>query len=198
MTLCIQKHLQKLFQLFSILLITGYAVNAQDTLDFAPDTLDGPVDSAEAAAFLDHTIGALMEDMNVPGVTFSLVRGDQLLYKKGYGLANIEEARPFDPDNTPTFVGSVSKLFTSTAVMQLYEQGKVQLDVDVNSYLTGFQVDQNFDEPVTIENLLTHTCGFDERALILGTTKQEDMLSTFECVNSGKQPRVIQSLTKTR
>lgn len=180
-----------MFLLFSIFLLGALPVNAQDTLDLSPDTLDGPVDSAEIASFIDKTIGNLMEEMHVPGVTFSLVRGDQLLYKKGYGQANIEEERPFDPDNTPTFVGSVSKLFTSTAIMQLYEQGKVLLDVDVNNYLTGFQIDQNFDEPVTIGNLLTHTGGFEERALILGTTKQEEKLSTFMYVNSGKQPRVI-------
>ena len=178
--------------IFLITFLTGIVkLDAQDTLTIPPDTIEGPLDSVEIAEFLDQVIVDLMEEMNVPGVTFSMVRGDSLLYKKGYGKANIEEDRLFDPDLTPTFVGSVSKLFTSTAIMQLYEQGKVELDVDVNNYLSGFMIDKNYDEPVTIKNLLTHTGGFEERSLLLGTTKQEDKLSTYEYVSLGKQPRVM-------
>jgi CubicO group peptidase (beta-lactamase class C family) len=59
-------------------------------------------------------------------------------------------------------IGSISKLFVATAVMQLVEQGKLDLDTDVNRYLTAFQLEDTFPQPVTLAHLLTHTAGFED------------------------------------
>src|SRR6185369_10883284 len=62
-------------------------------------------------------------------------------------------------------VGSISKLFVWTAVMQLVEQGRVDLDADVNRYLKGVAVPATFKEPVTLAHLMTHTAGFEDHVL---------------------------------
>ena len=62
-------------------------------------------------------------------------------------------------------IGSVSKLFTWTAVMQLVEQGKLDLDADVNTYLKEFKIPQTYPQPVTLKHLMTHTAGFEDHVL---------------------------------
>ena len=62
-------------------------------------------------------------------------------------------------------IGSVSKLFTWTAVMQLVEQGKLDLDADVNTYLTEFKIPETYPEPITLKHLLAHTPGFEDHVL---------------------------------
>jgi CubicO group peptidase (beta-lactamase class C family) len=80
-------------------------------------------------------------------------------------MADLETRRPVEPDRTLFRVASVSKLFVATAVMQLVEQGKLELDVDVNRSLKDFHIEEAFGEPVTLRHLLTHTGGFDDRFL---------------------------------
>ncbi|KPK83507.1 MAG: hypothetical protein AMS27_12625 [Bacteroides sp. SM23_62_1] len=155
------------------------------------DTFIGPHNTSEIASFIDMVFKEEMERLHVPGATISLVRDGEILYLKGYGLANAEQGLPVDPSRTPFFVASVSKLFTATAVMQLVEQGKLDLSEDVNHYLTAFKIDDNFPQPVTIANLLTHTGGFEERSLILAAFSKSDMLSREEYLTLGKQPRVL-------
>ena len=74
-------------------------------------------------------------------------------------------AVPMDPQRTIVRVASVSKTFTATAVMQLVEQGKLDLDRDVNQYL-DFEIPPAFGKPITLRNLLTHTAGFEETPYI--------------------------------
>ena len=83
---------------------------------------------------------------------------------KGYGYANVAKQTPVIPDETLFRIGSTSKLFTWTAVMQLAEQGKIDLRADVNTYLPDFKIPDTFPEPITMLNLLSHTAGFEERA----------------------------------
>jgi CubicO group peptidase (beta-lactamase class C family) len=90
-----------------------------------------------------------------------LVKDGKIFFSKGYGYADLEKKIPVVPDKTLFRVGSISKLFTTTAVLQLVEQGKLKLDDDVNKYLKRFQVKNTYPKPVTVANLLTHTDGFD-------------------------------------
>ena len=129
----------------------------------AGDTLAGPPQPAEVSVFLDAFFETQMEALHVPGAVFLMVRDSTLLVAKGYGYADLEANRRVDPATTLFQVASVSKLFTATAVMQMVEQGQVNLDADVNQYLQTLQVEHAFEEPVTLARLLTHTAGFDER-----------------------------------
>lgn len=107
-----------------------------------------------------------LDSLNVPGATLVLVQGDSILYKTGYGIESLKNKIKVSPDSSIFHLGSVSKTILAIAVMQLYEKGLVELDRDVNEYLTSFQIEQAYDQPITVRHLLTHTAGFDERNLL--------------------------------
>jgi len=120
------------------------------------------IDSAELAKFIDPLMTAQMAKEQIPGAVFILVQNGRVLYQRGYGLANVASMTPVDPEKTIWRIGSISKVFTATAVVQLADRGKFKLGDDVNRYLTKVKVPGTFPEPVRIEHLLTHTAGFDE------------------------------------
>ena len=121
-----------------------------------------PFTAQTLESFLDSFLVAQMDTLQIPGLVISVVKGGDILLKKGYGLADLEAKRPMSPDKTIVRIGSIGKVFTATAVMQLVEQGKLGLDDDVNHHLKDFQLDASFPEPVRVKHLLTHTGGFDD------------------------------------
>src|SRR6266496_2464755 len=116
----------------------------------------------DVAAFLDGILPAQLQREDIAGATIAIVRDGKILFAKGYGYADVEKKRPVSPEETLFRPGSVSKLFTWTAVMQLFEQGRLDLDRDVNDYL-DFKIPEAFGKPITLKNLLTHTPGFEEQ-----------------------------------
>jgi CubicO group peptidase (beta-lactamase class C family) len=124
--------------------------------------LDGLTDPKELEAFLDPLVGGLMEAHHIPGGAIVVVKDGQIFLAKGYGYANLESNSPATADTTVFRTGSISKVFTWTAVMQLAEQGKLDLNADVNTYLTHFQIPAAFDMPITLAQLMTHTAGFED------------------------------------
>jgi CubicO group peptidase (beta-lactamase class C family) len=120
------------------------------------------IDSAELASFVDTLINTQLTKENIPGAVFVLVQNGKVLYQRGYGLANVARRQPVDPEKTIWRIGSISKVFTATAVVQLADRGRYKLTDDVNRYLTRLKVPPTFPEPVTFDHLLTHTAGFDE------------------------------------
>ena len=92
-----------------------------------------PTDPQEVEAFADAFFVAKMAAYHIPGAAFVLVKDGQILFAKGYGYADLENQTPVVPEETVFCAGSVGKLFTSTAVMQLAEQGLI--DMDRNSVL---------------------------------------------------------------
>jgi CubicO group peptidase (beta-lactamase class C family) len=120
-----------------------------------------PADPGDLAVF-DEFFAEQIETIHIPGLTFVLIRDGEVALIKGYGLANVEDAVAMDPEQTVMRIGSVSKLFVATAVMQLVEQGDLDLHVDINQYLDGFRFKDRYAEPVTLAHLLTHTAGFGD------------------------------------
>ena len=116
-------------------------------------------------AFMDGLVGRLMNNNNSASGVVTIVQDDQLVFAKGYGFQDFEDRIRVDPQSTMFRPGSVSKLFTWVSVMQLVEQGKIDLDTDVNEYLETFQIDDTFPEPVTLRHIMTHTAGFEDGAL---------------------------------
>jgi len=133
---------------------------AQDDASNAPGK--GPIDRAELAAFVDGVMAAHLRDKHIAGATISIVVDDQPFFAKGYGYADVAAGTPVSADETMFRIGSVSKLFTWTAVMQLSEQGKLDLDADINKYLVDFQIPATYPEPITLKHLLSHTPGFED------------------------------------
>jgi len=142
-----------------------------------PPVQPGPTDPIELEAFLDGVISAQLTAYHLPGATVAIVKNGELLFSKGYGYANLEEQTPVVADQTLFRPGSITKLFTWTAIMQLVEQGKVDLNADVNIYLKGFHIPDTYSKPITLANLLTHTSGLEDRGEGLYVRNLEDKLS---------------------
>ncbi|GAA2264905.1 hypothetical protein GCM10009853_017810 [Glycomyces scopariae] len=118
--------------------------------------------AANVDAWLDATLPGMLEDSGVAGAAVAVVGDGQVLTTRGFGYADTASGAEVDPADTLFRPGSVSKVFTATAVMQLVESGDLDLDEDVSAYL-DFEIDRNYPEDVTLRHLLTHTAGFEER-----------------------------------
>jgi CubicO group peptidase (beta-lactamase class C family) len=159
----------------------------------APSEAQAPTDSIDVPAmtdFLDGFFATAMDSLHVPGAVFVFVENGQIVLKKGYGYANLSTRTPVDPDTTLFQIASVSKLFTATAVMQLEEQGKVDLDEDVNTYLTAFKIPDTFPKPVTLRSLMTHTAGFDERGIGMAARTAKEWTPLGQYLKERMPPRV--------
>lgn len=134
---------------------------------------------SDVQAFLDGILPMQLAREDIAGATVVVVKDGKVLFAKGYGYSNVQKKTPvtFDTVFRP---GSISKLFTWTAVMQLVERGKLDLDKDVNEYL-DFTVPHTFGKPVTLRNLMTHTPGFEEtlKDLEVETPDRLPSLATF-------------------
>lgn len=139
-------------------------------------TRSGPTDPQEVKAFMDNFFAQKMQDENVPGAVVALVKDGDILFTKGYGYADVEQKIPVTPDKTLFRVASLSKLFTSTAVMQLYEQGLLDLHQDVNQYLKSFQIDNPYPEPITTAHLMTQTDGSSQQLFGLAARTASEIL----------------------
>lgn len=116
----------------------------------------------ELEAFVDGFVSGEQKAYDLAGATVAVVKDGQLFFAKGYGWADVDRRVPVVAEETLFRPGSVSKLLTWTAVMQLVEQGKLDLDADVNSYVTQFKVPAAFDGPITLRHALTHTVGMED------------------------------------
>ena len=133
-----------------------------DSRPVAPTTIHS-VTATDVEAFLDGFVPLQLELDDIAGASIAVVKDGKLLFAKGYGYADVAKKKPVIADSTLFRPGSVSKLFGWTAVMQLAEQKKLDLDRDVNAYL-DFKIPEAFGKPITLKNLLTHTPGFEDQA----------------------------------
>ncbi|MGE5324852.1 MAG: serine hydrolase domain-containing protein [Actinomycetota bacterium] len=117
---------------------------------------------ADVEAFLDGFVPMQLERENIAGAVVLVVKDGKVLFARGYGYSDVAKKTPVSVDATLFRPGSISKLFTWTAVMQLVEEGKLDLDRDVNAYL-DFKIPPTFPKPITMRDLMTHTPGFEEQ-----------------------------------
>jgi CubicO group peptidase (beta-lactamase class C family) len=118
--------------------------------------------AADVDAWLDGYVPYALHSGDIAGAVVAVVKNGEVLFERGYGYADYDKRVSVDPKLTLFRWGSVSKLLTWTAVMQLVEQGKLDLDADVNQYL-DFKIPPREGKPVTLRNIMTHTGGFEER-----------------------------------
>jgi CubicO group peptidase (beta-lactamase class C family) len=149
----------------------------------------GPTDPAELETFLDDLLAKEIGEYHIAGAAVSVVKDGKLFFAKGYGYADIEHRIAVDAERTLFGVGSVGKLFTWTAVMQLVEQGKLDLDADINTYL-DFRIPDTFPQPITLKHLMTHTSGFENRLLDSVVWDAKDLVSAREWLVSHMHARV--------
>ena len=130
---------------------------------------------ADAEAWLDGYLPYALDNGDIAGAVVVVVKDGQVLLQKGYGYSDIEKRAPVDPAGTLFRPGSVSKLFTWTAVMQLVEQGKLDLDADVNRYI-DFKIPARDGKPMTLRQIMTHTTGLEEQIRGLITSRKEAII----------------------
>jgi CubicO group peptidase (beta-lactamase class C family) len=127
----------------------------------APGSATHDLTATDVAAFLDGIVPYAIRRGNIAGATVAVVANGQILFAKGYGYADVKTRRPVLADATLFRPGSVSKLFTWTAVMQQVQAGKLDLDRDINDYL-DFKIPERYGKPITLRDLMTHTAGFED------------------------------------
>jgi CubicO group peptidase (beta-lactamase class C family) len=156
----------------------------------AADTAAPQLTRTDIEAWLDGYLPYAIGTGDIAGGVIVVVKGGEVIAQKGYGYADVASKRPVDPERTLFRAGSVAKLVTHTAVMQLIEQGKLDLEGDITQYL-DIPVPQAFGEPVTLHNLMTHTAGFEEllRGLMASDPKRFMPLATY--VKATKPTRIF-------
>ncbi len=128
----------------------------------------------DLSAFMDGFMPQQIEQADIAGAVVAVVKDGKLLFLRGYGYSDYEKKVPVSPENTLFRPGSVSKLFTWTSVMQLVEQGKLQLDRDVNDYL-DFKVPASFGKPTTLRDIMTHRSGLEETVKQLFVSSEKEL-----------------------
>ncbi|WP_054027061.1 serine hydrolase [Bacillus sp. FJAT-28004] len=143
----------------SLLVPAVYAAPVEPSAALAPKVLN----AENATAFLNDFFASEQIKSQYVGASVVIVKDGKTVAQRGYGLADLETKKPIDPASSVFRIASVSKTFTAAAVMQLVEQGKIGLQDDFTKYVKDLKFDNPFGKPVTIENLLTHTTGFEIR-----------------------------------
>ena len=121
-------------------------------------------DAASRNAKIDAGLKQAADEGDVPGVVAMATDRKSTIYEGAFGKRVLGQPAAMTPD-TVGWIASMTKAVTSAAVMQLVEQGKLDLDADVNKYLTDFKLPTPFGVPVTLRNLMTHTAGLEDGAV---------------------------------
>lgn len=149
----------------------------------------GPSSREEFGNFIDEFFETNLAEAAIPGGVFLMVKDDSVFFARGYGMADLERGMRVDPDSTVFRVGSNSKTVTAAAVLSLVDRGLLDLDTDVNRYLTSLQVPETFEAPITLRHLLTHTAGFDERLFGQHVPHDREPLSLSAYLSAKLTPR---------
>jgi CubicO group peptidase (beta-lactamase class C family) len=158
---------------------TGSPAGAKSSLELTAEDL---------SAFLDGFMPQQLEQADISGAVIAVVKDGKLLFAKGYGYSDYEKKVPVSAENTLFRPGSVSKLFTWTSVMQMVEQGKLDLDRDVNGYI-DFKIPATFGKPTTLRDIMTHRSGLEEtiKDLFVGSEKDLRPISQYLPAHLPKQ-----------
>jgi CubicO group peptidase (beta-lactamase class C family) len=156
----------------------------------ARDTGTHELSRADLEAFLEGFVPFALKNADIAGLTLVVVKDGQILFEQGYGYADVKTKRAMDPKLTLIRPGSTSKLFTWTAVMQLVEQGKLDLDRDINDYL-DFKVNSSFSKPITLRNLMTHRAGFEEGIKSILTYDPKQFTTTEVYLKNHRRPTLF-------
>jgi CubicO group peptidase (beta-lactamase class C family) len=126
---------------------------------------------------LDDYITGQMSKHGIRGISLAVTAGTEIIYLKGYGIAG--QNRPMTPQ-TPMYIGSQSKSFTGLAIAQLIEQGKIDPNEHVQTYIPWFRVaDEDASRRITVNHLLHHTSGLSEAgftAILPENASNEDVV----------------------
>ncbi len=140
--------------------------------------------------FLDGFMPLQIGRADIAGAVIAVVKDGHVLFEKGYGYADMAAKRPVVPESTLFRPGSISKLFTWTAVMQQAELGKLDLDRDVNGYL-DFRIPASFGKPITLRDLMTHRPGFEETVKDLAVDTASELRPIGQYLRTHIPPQIF-------
>ena len=196
---CVRNHFSRaiVVVLFITLSLSGQKpqVNPLAPKTKAPAPVEPPTSGTheltpqDVSAFLDGIMPQQLATDDIAGAVISIVKDGKVIFAKGYGYSDMEKRTPVSPDNTLFRPGSISKLFTWTAVMQLVEQGKLDLDRDVNEYV-DFKIPATYPKPITLRNIMTHTPGFEETIQELFVKDAKDLTPLGDYVKKHLPTRI--------
>jgi CubicO group peptidase (beta-lactamase class C family) len=156
----------------------------------APAANAHPLDRADLEAWLDGMVPYALKAGDMAGAVVIVVKDGTVLLQKGYGYADVSKKLAMDPEHTMVRIGSTSKLFTWTAVMQLVEKGQLDLDRNINDYL-DFTIPTDFGKPVTMRDLMNHRGGFEEGLKDVLWTNPHGVPSTEAYLKEHKRPMLF-------
>ena len=129
---------------------------------------------------------------SVPGACVIVSEHGEIVFSKTYGYADLEKNIPMDPENTVFEWGSISKTFIWVSVMQLSEEGKIDLNADIRNYLPkGFLKNLHYDTPITMRHLMNHTAGFEEQLINLRYFESDKEFTLAEVLSSHQPEQVF-------
>ncbi len=160
----------------------------------APAAAHPEMTAADVASFLDGMVPVLLAREDIAGAVVLVVKDGKVLFSKGYGYSDVAKKTPVTPEGTLFRPGSVSKLFTWTAVMQQVEAGKLDLDRDVNEYL-DFKIPAVSGRPITLRSIMTHTPGFEETVQELFVKNEKGLTPLPHYLQAHMPERVYPVLT---
>jgi CubicO group peptidase (beta-lactamase class C family) len=176
----VNSHLVKFFvTCLSAVFALGLSAVTVLAEEFDPNPVSPQITAENVAAFFDTAFDVQRQDHELAGAVVSVVYRGEVLFKRGYGWADLEKRVPADPDRSLFRIASISKTFVWTAIMQLDEQDRLDLEDDVNTYI-DFQIPATFEEPIRIKHLLTHTPGFEEKGTGGSTETVDDLMPLGE------------------
>ena len=174
------------------------AIAAEPASPPAAPTASAPaahaLERADVESWLDGFMPYALERGDSAGAVVAVVKNGEVLLVKGYGYSNVATHAPVDPQATLFRPGSTSKLFTWTAVMQLVEAGKLDLDRDVNDYL-DFKLPARDDGPITLRHIMTHTAGFEEQIKELIVQDPKQLVPLRQYVSRATPTRIFKAGT---
>ena len=115
----------------------------------------------QSFAEIETFLQSLIDTGGIPGITIAITIGEDIIYTNGFGVTNTDTKKKLEPKNT-FHIASVSKTFTATAVMQLYERGKIDINKPLITYLPYFKLKDERYKDITIKQMLNHTSGMPD------------------------------------
>lgn len=173
--------LLSLLLVFSLAMPVSATSNGSTPSGIPIENLEEKIDS-----FVANHIGN-----TTPGAAITVVKDGEIIFSKGYGLADIENQVPVNPQETVFEYGSISKLFVWTAAMQLVEKGKLDLNTDIKTYLPKeFKSKLKYEKSITMNQIMSHTAGFEDVYFDLLLNSPEKVLPLKEALLKN-QPKQI-------
>ncbi|WP_203556966.1 serine hydrolase [Bacillus sp. B15-48] len=162
------------------------------TLKLNPTSASTNLDDVKETivSFMNDLYENQLQHLNTVGSEIVIVKDGEIIYEQASGYEDEKAQKEVSIDETRFRIASISKTFTALAVMKLVEEGKIDLDENVNHYLSTFQIPDTFDEPITMRHLVTHTAGFDDKLMGMGDENWQDTESLREHLAENMPKRI--------